>query len=111
MRSYSVKENPIGSAVREILRYKHTDKHTDRHPVTFLKDFIILFRDYDSRGYDTEPLTFIQRLQLAEQTRFCNSMSNHRAMDRTRTKTREIAEDRLAAISLNQDTDSFIKLF
>ena len=25
MRSYPVKENPIGSSVREILRYKHTD--------------------------------------------------------------------------------------
>ena len=48
---------------------------------------------HDSSSDNTEPLTFIQRLQLAEQTRFCNSMSNPRAMDRTRTKTREIAED------------------
>ena len=28
MRSYPVKENQIGSAVSEILRYKHTDKQT-----------------------------------------------------------------------------------
>ena len=28
MRSYPVKENPIGSAVSEILWYKHTDKQT-----------------------------------------------------------------------------------
>ena len=28
--------NYIGSAVREILRYKHTDKHTERHPVTLI---------------------------------------------------------------------------
>ena len=27
MRSYPVKENPIGSAVSEILRYKQTDRH------------------------------------------------------------------------------------
>ena len=32
MRSYSVKETRIGSAVSEILRYRHTDKH----PVTFI---------------------------------------------------------------------------
>ena len=28
MRSYPVKENPIGSAVSEILRYKQTDRQT-----------------------------------------------------------------------------------
>ena len=28
MRSYPVKENPIGSAVSEILRYRHTDTQT-----------------------------------------------------------------------------------
>ena len=28
MRSYPVKENLNGSVVSEILRYKHTDKHT-----------------------------------------------------------------------------------
>ena len=28
MRSYHVKENLNGSVVSEILRYKHTDKHT-----------------------------------------------------------------------------------
>ena len=27
---YPIKENPIGSAVSEILRYKHTHKHTDK---------------------------------------------------------------------------------
>ena len=32
MRSYHVKENPIGSAVIEILLYKQTHKH----PVTFI---------------------------------------------------------------------------
>ena len=30
MRIYPVKENPIGSAVSEILWYRHTDRHTDR---------------------------------------------------------------------------------
>ena len=29
MRSYPVKENLIGSVVREILRYKHTHRQTD----------------------------------------------------------------------------------
>ena len=29
MRSYPVKENPIGSAVNEILRYKQRDRQTD----------------------------------------------------------------------------------
>ena len=28
MRTYPVKENQIGSAVSEILLYRHTDKHT-----------------------------------------------------------------------------------
>ncbi len=31
MRSYLVKENPIGSAVTEIFRYKQTDTQTDTH--------------------------------------------------------------------------------
>ena len=30
MRNYPVKENPIGSAVSEILCYKQTDKLTDK---------------------------------------------------------------------------------
>ena len=30
MRSYPVKENPIGSAVSQILRYKQTDRKTER---------------------------------------------------------------------------------
>ena len=34
MRIYPVKENPIGSADSDILRYKNTDTQTDRHPVT-----------------------------------------------------------------------------
>ena len=38
MKSYPVKENPIGSAVSEILWYKQTHKHTNtkthKHPVT-----------------------------------------------------------------------------
>ena len=29
MKSYPVKENPIGSALSEILRNKHTNTHTD----------------------------------------------------------------------------------
>ena len=36
MKSYPVKENPIGSAVSEILPYKHTNTQTNRHPVTLL---------------------------------------------------------------------------
>ena len=35
MRSHPVKEDPIGSAVSEILRYKHTDRQTD---ILLLKD-------------------------------------------------------------------------
>ena len=34
MKSYPVKENPIGSAVSEILRYRHTDTQTHRHTDT-----------------------------------------------------------------------------
>ena len=30
MKSYPVKENPIGSAVSEILRYKQTDRQTNK---------------------------------------------------------------------------------
>ena len=30
MRSYPVKENPIGSAVSKILRYKHTNTQRDK---------------------------------------------------------------------------------
>ena len=38
MRSYPVKENHIGSAVSEILRYRQTDiLHTDKDPVTWYK--------------------------------------------------------------------------
>ena len=37
MRSYPVKENPISSAVSEILWYRHTDLQTNKHPVTYLK--------------------------------------------------------------------------
>ncbi len=36
-RSYLVKENPIGSAVSDVLRYRQTNKQTDRHPVTLLQ--------------------------------------------------------------------------
>ena len=36
MRSFPVRENPIGSAVNEILRYRQTNKH----PVTLLSSFI-----------------------------------------------------------------------
>ena len=36
MKGYTVKENPIGSADSEILRYKHTNTDTHRHPVTLL---------------------------------------------------------------------------
>ena len=35
MRSYIVKENHIGRAVREIFWYKQTDTLTERHPVAF----------------------------------------------------------------------------
>ena len=36
MRSYPVKENPISSAVSEILHYKQTNRQTDRHEATLL---------------------------------------------------------------------------
>ena len=41
MRSYPVKENPIGSAVSEILRYKQTDKQTDKQ-TNRLTDIVLL---------------------------------------------------------------------
>ena len=45
MRSYPVKENPIGSAVTEILRYKHTNTQTN---ILFLKyKDILSFRSPD----------------------------------------------------------------
>ena len=31
MKSYPVKENPIGSEVTEIIRYKQTNIHTNKH--------------------------------------------------------------------------------
>ena len=37
MRRHPVKENQIGSAVSEILRYTQTNKQTDRHPVTLVQ--------------------------------------------------------------------------
>ena len=46
MRSYPVKENPIGSAVSEILQYRQTDRQTDTHPVTLLKGFRLKLKNY-----------------------------------------------------------------
>ena len=43
MRSYPVKENPISSAVSEILRYRQTDRHIDKH-ISFY--FIIRILDF-----------------------------------------------------------------
>ena len=45
MRSYNVKENPIGSAFSEILMYKHTHTHiqTDRQTdilLLYYKDYV-----------------------------------------------------------------------
>ena len=48
MRSYSVKENPIGLAVSEILRYKQTPRQTNKHPVTLLQG--LSFKDYLFEG-------------------------------------------------------------
>ena len=39
MRSYPVNENPFGSAVSEILRYKKTEKHPD----TLLKELELFY--------------------------------------------------------------------
>ena len=36
MSNYPVYENPIGSAVSEILWYRHTDTKTQKHPVTLV---------------------------------------------------------------------------
>ena len=46
MRSYPVKTNHIGSAVSEILWYKHTHKKTDKQIdilLLYYKDFFYLF--------------------------------------------------------------------
>ena len=37
MRSYPIKKNHIGSAVRDILRYRQTD----RYPGTFIRSLIL----------------------------------------------------------------------
>ena len=42
MRSYPVKENPIGSAVSEILRYKQTNRHTDIVLLCIIDDLCLL---------------------------------------------------------------------
>ena len=42
MGSYPVKENPIGSAISEIIRHKKTDIQTNTHPVLYYKDKIII---------------------------------------------------------------------
>ena len=39
MRSYPVQVNHISSAVSEILRYKHRNTQTNRHPVTLVINF------------------------------------------------------------------------
>ena len=46
MKIYPVKENPIGSAVSEILRYKHTNTQTHRQPnilLLYYKDYFSFF--------------------------------------------------------------------
>ena len=45
MRSYPVMENPIGSAVSEILRYTHTDRETNTHLVTFLEGSLAMIKE------------------------------------------------------------------
>ena len=50
MRSYSVKENPICSAVTEILRYKQTDTKTNTHPVTLLPGYLVVVVVVAMRG-------------------------------------------------------------
>ena len=42
MRSYPVKENPIGSAVSEIPRYKHSDTQTNIL-LLYYKDYLKVF--------------------------------------------------------------------
>ena len=45
MRSYPVKENPIGSAIIEILLYKHTNTQTNIHIdilLLYYKDNVVL---------------------------------------------------------------------
>ena len=64
MRSYPVKENPTGSAVSEILRYKHTNKQTNTQKscyfiiriafvitifLSIFKNLGIVFEKYDCR--------------------------------------------------------------
>ena len=49
MRSYPVKKNPIGLAVSEILRYKHT---IDRETFYYLIIRIIFFQDKDYKDKD-----------------------------------------------------------
>ena len=46
MKSYPVKKNPIGSAVREIIRYKQTDRQT-HILLLYYKDFQFLYKYTD----------------------------------------------------------------
>ena len=59
MRSYSVKENQIGLAVSEILRYTHTQ--TNRHPVTLVQGQTLNF--FYIYVIQTNILTYIELVE------------------------------------------------
>ena len=62
MRSYPVKESPIGSAVSKILRYKHTHRQTNRHPVTLLLRYgmiVILLKFHSEKNCRYTIHTFV----------------------------------------------------
>ena len=51
MRSYTVKEDHIGSAVSKILRYRQTEKQTYRHP-----DILLLYHLYTAVKVEAKDL-------------------------------------------------------
>ncbi len=60
MRSYPVKENPIGSGVSEILQYRQTDTQTDTQADTQTKAHSVIIR------------IIVDALQLLEKHFFAN---------------------------------------
>ena len=59
MKSYIVKENNIGSAVRKILRYRQTDRQAD-----------ILLLYYKDKGMNNVMYWFFQALLLSGEKKF-----------------------------------------
>ena len=49
MRTYNIKDNHTGSVASEILRYKQTDKETNRPLLLYFKDIIIILTSMSAK--------------------------------------------------------------